>query len=164
MRCGSTAAASSAPTSTTADGINDDAWHQERFGFRADHIAGSRSAFLEGDIYRGDSPHIVGTAVQNDQTSGGNLNFRYEQANDNGTGLTVQSYFDRQLRTGGALGETRNTIDLDVVDRLRLGKAQLLSFGAGLRWSPYQIIAKVPQRDSHPALGHRSQSHRLHSG
>jgi iron complex outermembrane receptor protein len=128
-----------------ASGINDDAWHQERFGFRADHIVGSRSAFLEGDIYRGDSPHTTGTSIQNDQTSGGNLNFRYEQTHDDGTGLTVQSYIDRQLRTGGALGETRNTIDLDVVDRLRLGNAQLLSFGAGLRWSPWQIIAKLPE-------------------
>lgn len=135
------------------DGINDDTWHQERFGFRADHIAGSRSATLEGDIYRGNSPHIIGTAVQNDQTSGGNLNFHYEQTHDNGTGLTVQAYIDRQLRTRGVLGETRNTIDLDVVDRVRLGSAQLLSFGAGLRFSPYQIIAQLPNETLVPPSG-----------
>jgi iron complex outermembrane receptor protein len=135
------------------DGINDDTWQQERLGFRADHIANSRSAILEGDIYRGDSPHIVGTAVQNDQTSGGDLNFRFEQPRSDGTGLTVQAYFDRQLRTGGALGETRNTIDLDAVERVRLGDAQLLSFGAGLRWSPYRIIAQIPGETLVPSSG-----------
>jgi iron complex outermembrane recepter protein len=136
-----------------ASGINDDDWHQERFGFRADHIARSRSAFLEGDIYRGDSRHTTGTTIQNDQTSGGNLNFRYEQEHDDGTGLTVQAYIDRQLRTGGALGETRNTIDLDALERVRLGNAQLLSFGAGLRWSPWQIIAKQPNETLNPPSG-----------
>lgn len=133
------------------DGINDDTWHQERFGFRADHIVGSRSALFEGDIYRGNSPHIVGSAVQNDQTSGGNLNFRYEQVHDNGAGFTLQAYVDRQLRTGSALGETRNTIDLDAVDRVRLGSSQLFSFGAGLRWSPFQIIAKYPDETLIPS-------------
>lgn len=52
------------------DGINDDAWHQERFGFRTDLDKGRDTYFLEGMIYGGDSPHIVGTSVVVDQTFG----------------------------------------------------------------------------------------------
>ena len=48
---------------------------------------------LEGDLYKGTSPHIVGTAVSNDQTSGGDVNFRYQTAKANGTGLTGAGIF-----------------------------------------------------------------------
>jgi iron complex outermembrane receptor protein len=126
------------------DGINDDAWHQERLGFRVDHDKGVAEMMLEGDLYKGTSPHIIGTAVSNDQTSGGDLNFRYQTNNPNGTGLIAQAYFDRTLRTHAAIGETRDTIDVDFVDRFKPAAAHLVSVGAGFRWSPYNIISTVP--------------------
>ena len=43
------------------DGINEDTWHQERVGFRAEFASGRDTYFSEGDAYRGDSPHIVST-------------------------------------------------------------------------------------------------------
>ena len=98
---------------------------------------------LEGDLYKGTSPHIVGTTVSNDQTSGGDINFRYQALRANGTGPTVQAYFDRTLRTHAFVGETRNTIDLDFVDRFKPGSSNLLSIGAGLHWSPYNVISTV---------------------
>ncbi len=69
------------------DGINDDTWHEERLGFRLDRNLdrnkddkSTADMMFEGDLYKGTSPHIVGTAVSNDQTSGGDVNFRYQTA------------------------------------------------------------------------------------
>jgi len=125
------------------DGLNIDAWHEERFGFRADAVSGHNTWFAEGDLYKGASPHIVGTAPVYDQTSGGDVNLRWDRAQDNGSGFTLQAYFDRTLRTGSALGETRDTIDIDFIHHLHLKRHQF-SYGAGLRWSPFNIIAEYP--------------------
>lgn len=142
------------------DGINDDTWHEERLGFRVDRnldhnkdAKDTADILLEGDLYKGTSPHIVGTAVSNDQTSGGDVNFRYQTARANGTGLTVQAYFDRTLRTRGFLGETRDTIDLDFIDRFKAGDWNMLSIGAGLRWSPFNVISTVPGEGLAPPTG-----------
>jgi iron complex outermembrane recepter protein len=135
------------------DGINDDTWHEERLGFRVDRDKDSAEMMLEGDLYKGTSPHIVGTAVSNDQTSGGDVNFRYQTVEANGTGLTVQAYFDRTLRTRGFLGETRDTIDLDFIDRFKAGGLNLFSVGAGLRWSPFNVISTVAGEGLVPSTG-----------
>lgn len=136
-----------------SDGINDDTWHEERLGFRVDRHQDVAEMMLEGDLYKGDSPHIIGTTPEDDQTSGGNLNFRYQTVRDNGTGLSVQAFFDRTLRTGGLIGETRNTIDFDFVDRFKPSASQLLSVGAGLRWSPFRIISPDPDETLVPNTG-----------
>ena len=133
------------------DGLNVDAWHEERLGFRADLTSGHDSYFAEGDLYQGDSPHIVGTSPAYDQTSGGDINLQWQRSTDNGSGFTLQTYFDRTLRTGSALGETRNTIDIDFIQHLHAGARNQLSYGVGLRWSPYQIIAQYPFETLNPA-------------
>jgi iron complex outermembrane recepter protein len=142
------------------DGINDDTWHEERLGFRVDRnldhnkeAKDTADMMFEGDLYKGTSPHIVGTAVSNDQTSGGDVNFRYQTAKANGTGLTAQAYFDRTLRTHGFLGETRDTIDLDFVDRFKAGDWNMFSVGAGFRWSPYDVISNVAGEGLVPPTG-----------
>jgi iron complex outermembrane receptor protein len=122
------------------DRINDDEWHQERFGFRADLDKGRDSFLLQGMIYGGDSPHIIGASPVTDQTSGGDVNLRWERESSNGTGFTLQSYFDRTVRTGTALGETRDTVDIDFVQHLNLPAGQKFAWGGGLHWSPYQIV------------------------
>jgi iron complex outermembrane recepter protein len=142
------------------DGINDDTWHEERLGFRVDRnldhnkdAKDTSDLMFEGDLYKGTSPHIVGTSISNDQTSGGDVNFRYQTAHANGTGLTVQAYFDRTLRTHGFLGETRDTVDLDLIDRFRAGDWNLFSVGAGFRWSPFDVISTVPGEGLAPPTG-----------
>jgi len=133
------------------DGLNIDTWHEERLGFRADAAKGRNTWFAEGDLYKGNSPHIVGTSPVYDQTSGGDINLRWERMKDNGSGFTLQAYFDRTLRTGGALGETRNTIDIDFIHHLHLSPRNQFAYGAGLRWSPFQIIAEYPFETLIPA-------------
>jgi len=135
------------------DGIDDDAWHEERLGFRIDRNKDTAEMMLEGDLYKGTSPHIVGTAVSNDQTSGGDVNFRYQTVQANGTGLMLQAYFDRTNRTRGFLGDTRDTIDIDFIDRFELGGSNLLSVGAGLRWIPFNVIPTVAGEGLVPPTG-----------
>ncbi|MGB6133566.1 MAG: TonB-dependent receptor [Acidobacteriaceae bacterium] len=135
-----------------SDGINEDAWHQERVGFRAGEVSGPNTWFLEGGSYRGDSPHIIGTTPVYDATSGGNLNFRWERNSPSGNGLYVQAYFDRTLRDQTLLGETRNTIDVDFLQHFHVPGHQQITYGGGLRWSPYHILGELPYDTILPAL------------
>lgn len=126
------------------DGINDDSWHQERAGFRADYITGRDSFLAEGDAYRGDSPRIQSTAPLDDQTAGGDINLRWEREFSKTAGFYVQAYFDRTLRTDRAfLGEMRNTINVDFVHHFQLSGRQQLTYGGGLRWSPYMTSSAL---------------------
>jgi iron complex outermembrane receptor protein len=139
-----------------SDGIDEDAWHQERVGFRADLTSGRDNYFAEGDAYRGDSPHIVGTTPLYDETSGGDINVRWQRDLKGGSGFYLQAYFDRTLRTSTALGETRNTIDIDFIQTIRGLSRQQISYGGGLRWSPYSIISPNPDETLLPS---RSADH-----
>jgi iron complex outermembrane receptor protein len=116
------------------DGVKDDSWHQERVGFRADRTQGVNSWFLD----------ILGTTPVFDETSGGDLNFRWEREEASGNGLYLQAYLDRTLRTNTPLGETRNTFDIDFLQHLRAGERQQFTWGGGLRWSPYHILSRNP--------------------
>jgi iron complex outermembrane recepter protein len=123
-----------------ADGINDDAWHQERVGARLDAVAGRDTYFAEADAYLGTSPHIVGTTPLYDTTSGGDVNLRWQRDLKNGQGFYVQAYFERALRTSPiTLGEKRNTFDIDFIQHFKLAGHEQLTYGGGLRWSPYQV-------------------------
>lgn len=139
------------------DDINDDTWHEERLGFRLDRNLDrnkdTEDMMLEGDLYKGTSPHIIGTGISDDQTSGGDVNFRYQTVRTDGTGLIAQAYFDRTLRTHAVIGETRDTIDLDLVDRFKLGGSNLISVGAGFRWSPFNAISTVNGEGLVPPTG-----------
>jgi iron complex outermembrane recepter protein len=127
------------------DGIDNDTWHQERVGARMDKASGRDSFFAEGDAYRGNSPHIVGTTPLYDEVSGGDVNLRWQRDFKSGQGFYVQAYFDRTLRTNLlALGETRNTIDIDFIHHFKIGSRDQFTYGGGLRWSPYRYISSNP--------------------
>ena len=51
--------------------------------------------------------------------SGGNLLARYENYFSSHTQLSVQTYWDRTVRTGTILDETRDTLDFDAQLRLQ---------------------------------------------
>jgi len=142
------------------DGIDEDAWRQERLGFRADIAFGRNAYFAIGDIYQGTSPHIVSTTPIYDKTSGGDINLRWQHNGDRGSGFTLQAYFDRTLRTGSTLGEARDTIDIDFIQHLPTIARQNFSYGAGLRWSPYEIFAPNPNE----ALVPTSAVDHVHTG
>jgi iron complex outermembrane receptor protein len=134
------------------DKIDEDAWHEERFGLRADLDSGRNAYFAAADIYRGTSPHIVSTTPIYDQTSGGDINLRWQRNINSGSGFTLQGYFDRTLRIGDAISETRDTIDIDFIHHFHLPSNQQFSYGGGLRWSPYHIISQSPEETLVPAI------------
>jgi iron complex outermembrane receptor protein len=137
-----------------SDGINEDKWHQERVGFRADYASGRDTYFAEGAAYRGDSPRIVSATPIDDQTWGGHINLRWDRELSSGDGFYVQAYFDRTGRTDSAfLGETRNTVDIDFIHHFHLSSRQQFSYGGGLRWSPFLTIAANPDAGFVPAGG-----------
>ena len=142
------------------DGIDEDAWRQERLGFRADIAFGRNAYFAIGDIYQGTSPHIISATPIYDKTSGGDINLRWQHNGDRGSGFTLQAYFDRTLRTGSTLGEARDTIDIDFIQHLPTIARQNFSYGAGLRWSPYEIFAPNPNE----ALVPTSAVDHVHTG
>jgi iron complex outermembrane receptor protein len=143
------------------DGINDDTWHQERVGVRMDKSAGRDSFFAEGDAYRGNSPHIVGTTPLYDEVSGGDVNLRWQRDLKDGQGFYVQAYFDRTLRTNPtSLGEKRNTIDLEFVHHFKIGSHDQFTYGGTLRWSPYHYISPNPDETLIPST---SMDH-IHTG
>ena len=119
------------------DGINDDNWHQERLGFRADGTEGHETYFLSGDIYRGNSPQILGKIPWDIQISGGDINLRWEHSLTRDKGFYLQAYFARTLRDHSVINVTRNTFDVDFIDHFRAGSKNLLSYGGTLHWSPY---------------------------
>ena len=136
------------------DGINEDAWHQERVGFRADYTSGRDSYFAEGQSYRGESPRIVETVPLDDEVSGGDINMRWERQLKNDAGFYLQAYYDRTLRTDSEfLGESRNTIDIDFIHHFYLGARQQFSYGGGLRWSPYLTHSAIPDEGFVPSGG-----------
>lgn len=122
-----------------SDGINDDDWHQERLGFRADGKQGEQTYFLSGNLYKGVSPQIIGTTPWYAQVSGGDINARWEHNLSRDRGFYLQAYFERSLRNHSFVNLTRDTWDVDFIDHLRLGSRNLFSYGGTLHWSPYLV-------------------------
>jgi iron complex outermembrane receptor protein len=125
------------------DGNNFDEWHQQRGGFRVDFERGSNAYIAQGDVYSGNSPHLIGTTVADDDVAGGNILLGWRRQLQHGSNLYLRTYFDRTIRTGSQLGETRNTFDVDFVHHWRIGERHNLSYGGGLRWSPNRVIQKL---------------------
>lgn len=122
-----------------SDGINDDNWRQERFGFRADATEGRETYFLSGDLYTGDSPQILSTTPWDTQVSGGDINARWEHDLSHDKGFYLQAYVARALRSGSPVDDARDACDIDFIDHFRPGDRNLFSYGGTLHWSTYRV-------------------------
>jgi iron complex outermembrane receptor protein len=85
---------------------------------------------------------------------------RWQRDFKGGSGFYLQAYFDRTLRTNSGIGESRNTIDIDFIQTLKTLPRQQVTYGGGLRWSPYLIISPNPFETLLPA---RATDH-VHTG
>lgn len=129
-----------------------DAWRQQRAGFRIDLSPSSRDAMtVQGDVYSGRSgetatlnsltpPYnrIVGTTQQ---LSGANLLGRWQREVSTTDSFTLQGYFDRTERDWPAhVNEDRDTVDVDLQYRTRRFSGHDLVFGAGYRHSRARLL------------------------
>ena len=107
-------------------------------GFRSDwQLAGGAGLTVQGDVYQG----RIGNAVLPDtDVDGGNLLGRWERRLAGGSQVQVQGYLDRTFRRVPLqFTEERVTADLDVQQRLRRGRHDLL-WGAGYRLSADDVV------------------------
>jgi iron complex outermembrane receptor protein len=120
-----------------------DGWHQERGGFRLDLNPNTRTDYmLAGDAYEGTSPAETGPSNFVNVVSGGDIVGRLRHTFENGSDIYLEAYFDRTIRSGPLYGETRNTIDIDFLHRLKVADRHQITYGFGLRWSPNRFIQK----------------------
>ncbi len=128
------------------NGDNYDRWRDIQGGFRADFTRGSSDRFvLQGDLYAegvGEdvtavtysppySQIIDGTAP----VSGGNITARWHRTQGADKDLQLEAYYDRTKRNEPNFAESRNTFDLDFLQRFPLPANEQLSWGFGVRFS-----------------------------
>ncbi len=142
-------------------GANFDDWQMGQAGFRTDWGRDPRDNFtLQGDIYRevaGEtttyslfSPPSQVAVNGNADVRGGNLVARWKRVQSDRSDFQIQAYFDRTSHFEPEYGETRNTLDLDVLDHLTLPGQQNFLWGLGARVSPGDFVQRVPTIDFLP--------------
>jgi len=123
-------------TETRSGASAHDRWSRLQGGFRLDWTPGDHDdVSIHGDAFNG-------SAANFDAMSGGNLVARWNHAWDNGSGLQIQAYVDREQRGHDITGGTPlwvNTYDVDLQHSFALGKRNAIVWGGGLRRAEYHI-------------------------
>jgi len=122
-----------------------DGWHKSHAGFRSDwELSPKDTVTVQGDLFQSREAQTIDTLLTNNLPSeailddqitvaSGNVLGRWEHTLPNGSGTTLQVYYDHYDRTERGLGETRNTIDVDFQHQLTLGSRNTLVWGGGYR-------------------------------
>jgi len=125
-----------------ADGSNFDGWQMGQAGFRTDWtLRQDQTLIVQGDAYRGAAgqrsnlssltPPSIQVIEKDADLSGGNVLARWGGPSD----VRVQLFYDRTNRHEPTFKETRDTLDLDLQQRLPLGTTQQILWGTGYRVS-----------------------------
>lgn len=123
------------------DGEANDAWTMYRGGFRYDFLPDQNAFTLQGDIYSGTLDQRVTEAMlpptyirQNDDdvdVSGANILGKWVHTFDVDSELALKVYYDRTWRDRVVFAETRNTFDIDLQHRVKIGKRNDVVWGLG---------------------------------
>lgn len=144
------------------DGTDFDRWHMGQAGVRLDWGASDSrdQVTVTGDAYaatQGQSVVFGSFSPPRDiisheplDLSGGNvaLSWRHRFAEGNDAQLNV--YYDRTSLLAPQLGESRHTVDVDLVHHTSSFARQDVRWGVGLRVSPSQFQQTVPTLDIVP--------------
>jgi len=133
-----------------------DSWHMLHGGFRMDSKLSSKDSLMtQGDIYKGNEASIIvhSTFFPPDNMNmnalapvqGGNVLTRWTHTFSSRIDTTLQFYFDRYDRDGPEAEESRDTIDFDFQNHIRLGARQDLIWGAGYRHTHDETIGTIDQ-------------------
>ena len=144
-----------------------DAWQTGSTGFRMDSKLSGRDALtLQGDYFSGSydetynlynlaSPGVPSARETSSRSNGLNLLSRWQRTLSDTDSLSLQFYYDHYQRDMLVLGETRDTADLDLQHRFRLGKRQDIVWGLGYRYtqdnlsnSPYILFSETDKGTS----------------
>ena len=123
-----------------------DDWRSTQAGFRMDWNEGRDTFTFEGDGY----DEIAGESVQassytppysqivdgNAYLSGANVMGKWRRVFSDSNDIQVQAYYDRTNRHEPNLGDDRNTIDVDFLQRLRLPARNEVTWGLEARDQP----------------------------
>jgi iron complex outermembrane receptor protein len=131
-----------------------DDWHQERGGFRVDWQPTTRDSFTASSMVYGGITGAQNAVAQffpvsnpiidsQQKVSGGDLVLRWDHQLAHQSGFYLEAYFDRTDRNTVQFTETRNTIDLDLVDHIANLPRQDVILGAGLREGPSNVVQNV---------------------
>ena len=124
-----------------------DDWRGAQTGFRMDWTGGLSDNFtLQGDAYRQEVgervnyttylPPFSGVVDGNAELSGANIQLKWKRTYSASHDFQLQLYYDRTNRFEPNLGETRNTVDLDLLEHVKAGGRHDLLFGIEGRLSP----------------------------
>jgi iron complex outermembrane recepter protein len=124
-----------------SDHNNYDDWRGVQGGFRMDWASGDRDTFmLQGDAYKQEDgeqvavstyvPPVTGIVTGEANVSGANLVFKWKRTLGDGNDLQIQAYYDRTNRHEPNFGEGRDTVDVDFLERTKLGSRQEVLYGA----------------------------------
>lgn len=133
-----------------------DDWDDLRAGFRSDWtLSGRDDLTVQGDIYTGNegqtvlglislSPLVSGSFDDRTNMSGANLLARWHHASNAHFDTTAQAYFDTADRDQwGVLGEQRNTVDIEFMQRFVSGDRHDLVWGGDFRNSDDKTVGSL---------------------
>jgi iron complex outermembrane receptor protein len=139
------------------DGHQFDAWHMGQTGFRVDRDTASDNLTIQGDAYKATegqsvmfgsfSPLSDITSYEPVHLSGGNAQLLWRHTFASTNDVQFRAYYDRTSLLGPQLGETRNTVDLDVVHHFGGLARQDVRWGLGMHLSPSRFTQTVPTLD-----------------
>ena len=128
------------------DGKSFDDWRAAQAGFRVDWDKDARDSItVQGDLYdESAGERVTATSYTppysqnvdaNAALSGGNLLARWTRDLGGGNDIQIQAYYDRTNRHEANFAETRDTFDIDYLQRHRWIARQQLTWGLGARFS-----------------------------
>ena len=142
-----------------------DGWNAGQAGFRADWELESSRLSVHGDIYRARLRHasifpdfvIDQFVLQSEsyEATGGNFFVRLDHEFSEDSNAYFQAYYDRSARSEITYSDFNiDTFDLEYQHRLRLGSANVFTFGLGYRslWTLFDnqnpnFIEYVPEKN-----------------
>jgi len=137
---------------------------------RADWSSGRNQVAAEGDVYlahMGDaemlstfSPPASYTSYGATDAHGGELLGRWRHQLEKGGDIYLQASWAYDYRVGSNFQETRNTVDVDFLERFRPFAHQQLTYGAGMRISPSSTSQTISTLGFSPA----NKTNALYSG
>src|SRR5579872_3784701 len=122
-----------------------DGWHKSHAGFRSDwELTPNDTLMAQGDLFQSREAQTMNTLFSNDlprrailddqiTAAAGNFLGRWNHRLRDGSGTSLQVYYDHYDRVEAGLGEIRNTVDVDFQHHLTLGLRNNIVWGGDYR-------------------------------